>query len=93
MTLQISNGNLTAQRGRNAEFESVIATIGFDSGRHYWSVKLDEFATEHDIFVGVCKRENNGQPISTEKHLLAGNAAWGWICTEGSKGGPNLIGR
>ena len=57
-------------RGRESDFESVIATIGFDSGRHYWSLKLDEYGNEHDIFIGVCKREVNGQPISTAKHLI-----------------------
>jgi hypothetical protein len=81
---------LTALRGKEPEFESVIATIGFDSGRHYWSLKLDEYGHEHDIFIGICKREVNGQPISTNKHLLDSQAAWGWICTDGKKVAPGV---
>lgn len=56
------NQGLTACRiGRGSYgYESTLGTVGFDSGRHYWEVKLDEFGDLQDIYVGICKRESNG---------------------------------
>ena len=34
----------------------MLATVGFNTGRHYWEIKLDTFVEMEDIFVGVAKR-------------------------------------
>jgi hypothetical protein len=49
---------MTANRGRgSATYETVLGTLGFSSGRHYWEIKLDAYGHEDDIFIGVCKQE------------------------------------
>lgn len=47
---------MTAIRGRGSHsFETVLASIGFSTGRHYWEITIDIYGTEEDIFIGVCR--------------------------------------
>jgi tripartite motif-containing protein 9/67 len=46
---------LTANKKIEIDFETVLATVGFNSGRHYWEIKLDTFVEMEDIFVGVAR--------------------------------------
>lgn len=56
--IQLFNNHMTANRGRgSATYETVLGTLGFSSGRHYWEIKLDAYGHEDDIFIGVCKQE------------------------------------
>ena len=70
----------------------MLATIGFESGKHFWSVKLDEYGHENDIFIGVCRRDANNKPLNLAGHVLESNAAWGWVCTNGAKRWPGNLG-
>ena len=55
-----------------------MATVGFNSGRHYWEVRLDIYHSEQDIFVGVC-------PKQKPETLTELNDVYGWICTQDKK--------
>lgn len=67
-------------RGKETpKYESVLGTIGFESGRHYWEIKMDEYGNEADIFVGVAKRDadNNRLNCTSTPH----EQGWGWVAT------------
>ena len=70
------NSSLTANKKFEIDFETVLATVGFDSGKHYWEIKLDTFVDMEDIFVGVSRR-------SIDLNIRAWDSGffWGWICT------------
>jgi hypothetical protein len=50
------NNCLTANKKFEIDFQTVLATVGFDSGKHYWEIKLDTFVDMEDIFIGVARR-------------------------------------
>ena len=54
----------------------MLANVGFNSGRHYWEIKLDTFVDMEDIFVGVARR-------NVDLNLRAWDTGtfWGWVCT------------
>jgi len=58
------------------DYETVLATVGFSKGKHYWEIKLDTFVEMEDIFVGVARRNTNLYLRATDS-----GAFWGWICT------------
>ena len=62
------------------DYETVLASVGFNSGRHYWEIKLDVFVEMEDIFVGVARR-------GVDLHTRAWDTGsfWGWICAGGRK--------
>jgi hypothetical protein len=70
------NNALTANKKFEINFETVLATIGFSEGRHYWEIKLDTFVDMEDIFIGVARR-------SIDLNIRAWDCGsfWGWICT------------
>ena len=70
------NNNLTANKKYEINFETVLATVGFDSGRHYWEIKLDTFVDMEDIFIGVARRN-----IELNIRAWDTGSFWGWICT------------
>lgn len=69
------NNCLTANKRYEVNNESVLATVGFNQGKHYWEVKLDTFVEHEDIFVGVACRSINLYSRASE----AGNF-WGYLC-------------
>lgn len=80
------NSNMTASRGRNTHhYETVLGSMGFNSGRHYWEITIDVFGTEEDIFIGVCKSETKLAAHGVETP----GAAWGWQCTSSRKIWPH----
>ena len=74
--ISLLNNCLTANKKFEIDYETVLATVGFSNGRHYWEIKLDTFVEMEDIFVGVARR-------NTDLYLRAWdtNSFWGWICT------------
>jgi hypothetical protein len=47
---------MTANRGRGTPtYETVLGTLGFATGRHYWEIKIDAYGHEEDIFIGVSR--------------------------------------
>jgi hypothetical protein len=70
------NSSLTANKKFEIDFETVLATVGFDNGKHYWEIKLDTFVDMEDIFVGVCRRGIDLNIRAWDSGLF-----WGWICT------------
>ena len=70
------NNYLTANKKFEIDYETVLATVGFNSDRHYWEIKLDTFVDMEDIFVGVAKR---GMDLYIK--AWESGAFWGWICT------------
>lgn len=80
-----------------------MANTGFDQGRHYWSITLDAFGHEKDIFIGVCTRDAGASAelgleapkrgFDFSRHMMeSGTPSWGWICTDGKKVGSTLVG-
>ena len=60
------------------QYNTVMASVGFNSGRHYWEVSLDMYHSEKDIFVGVCQKQRPEQ-------LYELHDFYGWLCTENRK--------
>ena len=52
--------------------------MGFNSGRHYWELKLEHYATERDIFAGICPKQRC-------EALTELNDVYGWICSMDKK--------
>lgn len=80
--MQLSNEDKTVNRGSSTlDYETILASLGFSSGRHYWEIKIDEFGIEEDIWIGVAKAG-----IKTTQHpdQIQG-MTWGWQCTSGRK--------
>ena len=73
---QLLNNCLTANKKYEIEYETVLATVGFSSGRHYWEIKLDTFADLEDILIGVARRN-----IELRMKAWDSGSFWGWICT------------
>jgi hypothetical protein len=72
---------MTANRGRGTPtHETILGTMGFSTGRHYWEIKIDAYGHEDDIFLGVCKQE-----VKLNHHPIESGGAWGWTCTGGRK--------
>ena len=73
---QLLNNCLTANKKYEIDYETVLATVGFNSGRHYWEIKLDTFVEMEDIFVGVARRN-----LDLYMRAWDTNSFWGWVCT------------
>lgn len=67
---------MTANKKFEIDFETVLANVGFSSGRHYWEIRLDTFVEMEDIFIGVARR-------NIDLYIRAWDTGqfWGWICT------------
>lgn len=78
--IQLLNNCLTANKKFEMDYETVLASVGFNNGRHYWEIKLDVFVEMEDIFVGVARR---GVDLYTRAWDTG--SFWGWICAGGRK--------
>jgi len=74
--IQLLNNCLTANKRQEMNFETVLATVGFSSGKHYWEVKLDLFNELEDIFIGITTRNVNIYARASDVKNW-----WGWLCT------------
>lgn len=73
--IQLLNNCLTANKKQEMDSETVLATVGFNSGKHYWEIKLDMFNELEDVFVGITKRNVNLYQRATDVSMW-----WGWLC-------------
>ena len=51
--LTITNQNRTVFKRTDDEYETVLATTALTSGRHRWEIKIDNYVSDEDIFIGV----------------------------------------
>ncbi len=72
--LQLAENDQKAYVQSQGHHAPVLATVGFNSGKHYWEIKLEHYSTETDIFAGVCPKQRCEQLIE----LID---VYGWICT------------
>jgi len=84
--IKLQNNNLTAGKNPEVDYQTVLGSLMFSAGRHYWEVKIDNFNDEEDLFIGVARKEVNlnARPIDT-------NLFWGYLCLCGKKFGPDGI--
>jgi len=52
-SVNLTNGNLTANKKSEAEYETVLATVPISGGLHYWEIKIEKFVDLDDIIIGV----------------------------------------
>ena len=74
--IQLLNNCLTANKKFEIDYETVLATVGFNNGKHYWEIKLDTFVEMEDIYVGIAKRN-----VDLYMRAWDTGAFWGWVCT------------
>ena len=75
----MTKNKLSISRGLSSpDYESIMGTCGISQGTHYWTVRLDHFATEEDIYIGVC-RKRKGMSMST--HVSELPSFYGWSPT------------
>lgn len=73
--IKLLNGNLTANKNGDSDYQTAFGNLPLSSGRHYWEIKIDKFIDEEDIFVGVAKSEHEimASPLNS-------NFFWGYMC-------------
>ena len=59
------------------DYETVLASVGFNNGRHYWEIKLDVFVEMEDIYVGIARRN-----IDLYTRAWDTGSFWGFICAQ-----------
>ena len=57
--ISLLNNCLTANKKQEVDFETVLATFGFNQSRHYWEIVIDAFVEMEDIYVGIAKQNLN----------------------------------
>lgn len=75
--IQLLNNCLTANKKIEIDFGTVFATVGFNSGKHYWEIKLDTFVEFEDIYVGISRKN-----IDLYTRAVDTGSFWGWICAQ-----------
>ena len=53
--LQLYNDKLTVNKKQENDHETVLANVGFDSGKHYWEITVDAFVDVEDVYIGIAK--------------------------------------
>ena len=84
--INLYNGNLTANKKSEAEYEAVLGSVPISSGMHYWEIKIEKFVEQDDIILGVVQK---GVDIHRQKLFDTGKF-YGWICTGGRKIYPSV---
>jgi hypothetical protein len=54
--INLYNGNLTANKKSEAEYEVVMGTVAISSGCHYWDIKVEKFVEQDDIIIGIVQK-------------------------------------
>jgi len=73
--ITLSNNNLTAAKMPETDYQTVLGNILINSGQHYWEVKVDNFADEEDLFIGIARKNINLYTRPTDTNLF-----WGYMC-------------
>ena len=74
--IQLLNNNLSANKKQEMDYETVLANVGFNTGKHYWEVNLDLFNDLEDVFIGITRRSVNLYARAVDIPNW-----WGWVCT------------
>ena len=74
--IEICGGGLSVIKKTEEDYETALGTIGLDSGRHYWEVKVDRYVNDEDIFIGVAHKD---VPLYTRPPETG--QFWGYLCT------------
>lgn len=91
--IKLSNNNQSVTRGTGPGYQSVLANVGFDTGTQFWTMAIDIYGHEKDVFIGVTRMEPNQVGLlNYSKHLIESGACWGWMCTDGTKIGSTVQG-
>ena len=76
-------------RGTGHAYQSVVSNIGFDSGTQFWTIAIDVYGTERDVFIGVIRAEPSQIGLfNYSRHLIETGVCWGWTCTDAKKFAP-----
>jgi tripartite motif-containing protein 9/67 len=80
----VRNHNRTVTKRNDEEYETILGNLELSTGCHKWEIKIDNYVSDEDIFIGVAKKDMNLyiRPTETGK-------AWGFLCTRGRKFGPD----
>ncbi len=74
--IEVSGNGLTLTKKTEEDYETILGTIGLDSGRHYWEIKIDRYVNDEDIFIGVAHKD---VPLYTRPPETG--QFWGYLCT------------
>ena len=55
-TINLLNGNLTANKKQEVDYQTVLGSIDISSGVHYWEIKIEKFVELDDIIIGVSQK-------------------------------------
>ena len=73
------NNNLTCNKV-DGDPNTVTTNLGFNTGKHYWEITLDQFEELENVLIGVCRL-----PIDLYKRAQDTGQFWGYIVAEGKK--------
>ena len=76
--LQLADNDQRAYVHGQHHHAPVLASMGFNAGRHYWEIRLEHYASEQDVFAGVCPKQRC-------ESLVELVDVYGWICTQDKK--------
>mmetsp|Transcript_5392 Transcript_5392/g.5932 ORF Transcript_5392/g.5932 Transcript_5392/m.5932 type:complete len:296 (-) Transcript_5392:66-953(-) len=83
-SIQLLNDNYMANKNSETQYELVLATRGFASGKVYWEIKIDTYYEPEDIIIGVANDDVN---LYTRPNI---GKFWGYIATGAKKIAENI---
>jgi len=76
--LVLSNDNRTVTGGPSTVAGTVLATVGYTEGQHYWEMKIEKGRTGGHLFIGLCL-----ESMDVNQYLSGSGAqySFGWYHT------------
>lgn len=65
----------------NLNFDSVLGSVGFSSGRHFWEYRIQHMLDERSIYIGVTSTP--GPLQSASPGVWSTQGTYGWHCSHG----------